>query len=273
MSEARYAVIRYVPDPGRGESLNIGILLWEEESAEYRLRVDQEAIERVIRENPRLERDSLLYVEPMLREQLSSAVVPATSRIKGILKDMGGFPLDLSESRFTTIAADESGLDETLDRLVERIVHPKRRAGGGPNPHKVMERRLTRFIQNDTVARNHFFGQTKSGVRRAADFFANSGANVALDVVRLALQNADNIKLRADAEAFKIYDVLEADSGVNSYVVYCDFSTAQEVQETNDVARRVMEAQGAQVVSRPQDQSRSSPMPSPSNRPRKRLAA
>ena len=253
MSEARYAVIRYVPDPGRGESLNIGILLWEAESAEYRLRVDQEAIERVIRENPRLERDSLLYVEPMLLERLSSAVVPATSRIKGILEDVGGFPLDISEARFTTVGPDESGLDDTLDRLVDRIVHPKRRSGGGPNPLKAMDRRLTPLIQNEKVARNHFFGQTKSGVRRAADFFANSGANVALDVVRLALQNADNIKLRADAEAFKVYDVLEAESDVNDYVVYCDFSEAQEVQETNDVARRVIEGQGAHVVSSPEE--------------------
>lgn len=253
MSDARYAVIRYVPDPGRGESLNIGILLWEEESADYRLRVDQEAIERVIRENPRLERDSLLYVEPMLQERLSSAVVPATSRIKSVLENIGGFPLDISEARFTTIGPDDAGLDITLDRLIDRIVHPKRRSGGGPNPLKAMDRRLTPWIRKDQVARNHFFAQTKSGVPRAADFFANSGANVALDVVRLALQKADNIKLRADAEAFKVLDVLEAESQVNDYIVYCDFSEAEEFQETNDIARQVIAAQGAHVVSDPQE--------------------
>ena len=253
MSDARYAVIRYVPDPGRGESLNIGILLWEERSAEYRLRVDQEAIARVIRENPKLERDSLLYVEPMLREQLSSAVVPATSRIKGILEDIGGFPLDISESRFTTVGPDESGLDDTLNRLIDRVVHPKRRSGGGPNPLQAMDRRLAPLIRTDKVARNHFFAQTKSGVPRAADFFANSGANIALDVVRLALQKADNIKMRADAEALKVLDVLGAESQVNDYLVYCDFSEAEEFQETNDVARRVIAAQGARVISDPQE--------------------
>lgn len=249
MSKARYSVIRYVPDPGRGESLNIGILLWEEESAEYRLRVDQEAIDRVIRENPRLERDSLRYVEPMLREKLSSAVAPATSRIKGILDAVGGFPLDLSEARFTTVGPDEDGLDKTLDRLVDRVVHPKRRRGGGPNPLQAMDRQLASLIQEERVSRNHFFDQTKSGVRRSADFFANSGANVALDVVRLALQKADNIKLRADAEAFQVYDVLEASQEINQYLVYCDFGEEPELAETNEAAKQVIEAQGAKVVS------------------------
>ena len=91
MSEAHYSVIRYIPDPSRGERLNIGILLWED-SADYRLELDQKAIERVIRENPRLERDSLLYIEPMLSEQLSSAITPVPARIKGILDRQSGSP-------------------------------------------------------------------------------------------------------------------------------------------------------------------------------------
>jgi hypothetical protein len=253
MNSAHYAVIRYVPDPGRGESLNIGILLWEELSGDYRLRVDEEAIARVIRENPRLERDSLLYVEPMLREQLSSAVVPATSRIKRILEGAGGFPLDISEPRFTTIGPDDEGLDTTLDRLVDRVVHPKRRPGGGPNPLKAMDRKLAPLIQQEKVARNHFFDQTKSGLRRTADFYANSGANVALDVVRMALKKADSIKLRADAEAFKVLDVLGGGSEVNQYIVYCDFGTDQQFAETNELATRVIAGQGARVVSDPED--------------------
>jgi hypothetical protein len=234
--------------------LNIGILLWEAESAEYRLNLDQKAIDRVIRENPRLERDSLLYVEPMLSEQLASAVTPATTRIQSILGKTTGFPLDLSEPRHTTITDDEDGLDQTLERLVKRVVRPKRR--GGPRaarPLEVMERRLAGLIQQEAVSRNYFFGGTKSGVRRSADFFANSGANVALDVVHLAITKADDIRMRADAEANKVYDVLEGNSGVNGYVVYCEFGEDRELAETNDDARKVLEAQGAKVVSDPDD--------------------
>lgn len=125
MSEARYSVIRYMPDPGRGENLNIGILLWEEDSAEYRLSFEQKAIERVVKENPHLERDSLRYIEPMLNERLSSAVVPVTSRIKGILDHRSGFPLNFTEPRFTTVLEDENGLDDTLNRLLKRVVRPR----------------------------------------------------------------------------------------------------------------------------------------------------
>lgn len=48
MTDAQYSVIRYIPDPGRGERLNIGILLWEDQSGEYRLELDEKAVEREI---------------------------------------------------------------------------------------------------------------------------------------------------------------------------------------------------------------------------------
>jgi hypothetical protein len=249
MSNAHYSVLRYVPDPGRGESLNIGILLWEEGTDAYRLSVDEKAVERVIRENPRLERDALLYVEPMLLEQLSSAISPVTARIKNLMDKQVAFPLDMSEPRFTTIAPDEGGLDQTLDRLIGRVVRPKRRSGPRhANPMEAMDRALSPLISAEAVSRNHFFGATKTGVLRSADFFANSGANVALDVVRLALKESDRIRERADAEAFKVYDVLQADSSINDYVVYCDFADSPESAEINENARLVIEDQGAHVL-------------------------
>jgi hypothetical protein len=249
MSEARYSVIRYIPDPGRGERLNIGILLWDEESAEYRLEIEQKAIERVIRENPRLASDSLFYIAPMLNEQLSSAVTPTTARIKSILGKRTGFPLDISEPRLTTISADEDGLDMTLDRLVKRIVRPKRRGGPRhPKPADLVATKLKPLIQSQAVSRGYPLSATKSGVPRYADFFANSGANVALDVVQLAVTKADEIRLRADAEANKVSDILSGKAGVNDYLVYCQVTDDRQLSNTYGDARTVIEAQGARVL-------------------------
>lgn len=256
MSDARYSVIRYMPDPGRGECLNIGILLWEEGSADWRISVNQDAVDRVIRENPRLERDSLLYVEPMLKQQLSTAVAPATARIKSLLEHSSSFPLDFTKPRYTTAEADEEGLDQTLQRLVSRVVVPQRRTSRGPNLRAEMTKLLAPLIKGHKVAPNHFFTQTKTGVRRSTDFFANSGANVALDVLKMDLKKADQVRERADAEAFKVYDVLKGGSEVRKYVVLCQFGPDSQSAETKDDARTVIAAQGAEVVSSPDEAKR-----------------
>lgn len=247
MSDANYSVIRYVPDPGRGESLNIGILVWAGD--EFRLNLDDAAVKRVITENPRLDSDSLLYVEPLLNERLSSAIVPVPSRIKTLLEGQRGFPIDLSEPRFTTVdPLDEGGLDATLERLTKRVVRPRRRSGrSGPDPGELLERRLKPRIRADTVTRNHFFEKSKSGVPRKADFFVNSGANVALDTLRLAIQRADEIRRRADAEAFKVYDVQQVDRDV-SFFVFCQFGQDDDLADANQNARKVIETQGAKIV-------------------------
>jgi hypothetical protein len=258
MSEAQYTVIRYIPDPARGERLNIGILLWDEDSADYRLSLDEKAIERVIRENPRLERDSLLYIEPMLSEQLATAVTPVTARIKTMLKKQHGFPLELADPLFTTVVSDEDlsdgedGLDATLDKLVNRIVHPKRHRRGYPSPKDQMATRLRPLIKTQAVSRGYSLRSTRTGVNRHVDFFANSGANVALDVLQLAVTKADDIRQRADAEAYKVYDLLGGEE-VNNYLVYCQLADDRELESVYGDARTVIEAQGAKVLTDPDE--------------------
>lgn len=252
MSEAHYSVIRFIPDPARGELLNIGILLWDEESGDYRLELDQKAIERVIRENPRLERDSLLYIEPMLAEQLASAVAPVPARIMSILGKQSGFPLDFTEPLFTTIAPDEDGLDATLERLLKRVVQPKRRGGNFPKtPADEMETRLKPLIRSQAVSRAYQV-KAKSGVERHVDFFANSGANVALDVLQLAISEAATIRERADAKGMKVLDLLNGEQ-VNDYFVYCRFSDDRQLAHVYDEAKTVIEAQGARVLANPDE--------------------
>jgi Protein of unknown function (DUF3037) len=242
---AHYSVIRFIPDPARGERLNIGILLWED-TGEYGLELDQKAIDRVIRENPRLERDSLLYIEPMLSEMLASAVTPVPTRIQTVLAKQTGFPLDITEPRFTTVAPDDEGIDQTLERLIKRVVRPKRRGGGGLTPADEMAKRLKPLVRSQAIARAYQV-KAKSGVDRHVDYFANSGANVALDVLQLAITKADDIRDRADAKGMKVLDLLEGRE-VKDYVVYCRFADDRQLADVNREARTVIEAQGARVL-------------------------
>jgi hypothetical protein len=124
MSNARYSVIRYIPDLGRGESLNVGILLWDDEA--FAIELDEKAVERVIRENPRLERNALLYVAPLLRDRLSDDTLPVPERVNRMLDSQKGYPIDLTSPRFTTIDGAR-GWETELRRLTNRIVVPKRR--------------------------------------------------------------------------------------------------------------------------------------------------
>jgi Protein of unknown function (DUF3037) len=245
MSEAQYSVIRYIPDPGRGERLNVGILVWGDDA--YRLRLDDRAIERVVRENPLLERDALLYVAPMLTDALEATGGPASAAVEELLAAQKGFPIDLSEPRLTAVA-DGSGeaLEATLQALTERVVRPRRRAGGGSSPIDQVERKLAPLVKQGAVSRNHFFAATRTGVTRTVDFFANANVNTALDVVQLELKRADEIRHRADAEAFKVFDL--KDRNDVRFVVYCVFSDERGLRETNQNARQIIESIGAQVV-------------------------
>jgi hypothetical protein len=242
---AHYSVIRYIPDPGRGERLNVGILVWDER--QYQLSVDDDAVKRVIRENPLLEQESLLYVQPMLLEALAETGGPAPAAVEELLSAQRGFPVELSEPRMTTVAnASPGALHATLARLNDRIVRPKRRTSGGANPLQRLDRKLKPLVTRGAVARNHFFSASRTGVPRNVDFFANSRVNTALDVVALDIKKADDIRKRADAEAFKVYDIVERNAV--RYVVYCVFSDDSRLRETNHNARQVIESIGAEVV-------------------------
>lgn len=245
MGNASYSVIRYIPDPGRGESLNIGIVVWDER--QFRLAVNDKAVARVIRENPRLESDALLYVEPLLRERLESGSGSVPKRVEHMLTTQKGFPIDLSEPRFTRVDGSAE-LDAALHRLSGRIVEPKRRTGAPQDDvRRMVERGLAAFLKSNRIMQNHFFGASLTGVQRRADFYANSTANVALDVLPLVLQRADAVRQKADAEAMKVYDVLGGDGAPSAYVVFCNFGP-HVGDEVNGDARRVIEAQGARVV-------------------------
>src|SRR5438046_2208117 len=132
MKPALYSVIRYIADPARGEALNVGILLWD--SHRCHLSIDDAAVARVIRENPCLAPDALEYLASFLGEAFRTAP-PSEEAFASALWQLSAFPLVLTEPRFTTLAGDKpNDAKTTLERLVKRVVRPRRRQGGGPNP-------------------------------------------------------------------------------------------------------------------------------------------
>lgn len=112
---------------------------------------------------------------------------------------------------------------------------------------EMVERELQPLVSSGRVTRGHSFPRSTSGIPRAVDFFANSGANVAADVVKLALKRADEIRRRSDAEALKVWDIRTSNEGLR-FMVFCDFSSEPELAEPNENARQVLATVGAEVV-------------------------
>lgn len=244
MKDATYSLIRYVPDPARGEALNIGILVWDD--ASFRLGLEDRAINRVIVENPWLATDALAGLEGTLSEQLASEFSNEPANIAQSLGDHRYWPVCFTEPRFTTIMDESSGLQEPLDRLLARIVRPRRRSGGSASLRDQVERRLKAFIRQNTVHKNHEFTQTRSGTKWAAQFFANSGTNLAFDTIKLDLARADAIRTRAASEAYKIYDVSTSTS--IRYIVHLQAPTNPGLSPELRNARNMLESVGATVT-------------------------
>jgi Protein of unknown function (DUF3037) len=240
---ARYSLIRYIPDAARGEELNVGILGWTDNHV--LVDVDDRALDRVIRENPHLAKDALVELRDRLRAEIG-ALNPEDAA-DDWLANRPGYPIVATESRHTTVSEDtRQALQVTVDRLLQRVVRPRRRSGGRTSPQQALERRMQPLLASKKVVRDHGFSGHRSGITRRVDYFANSTANVALDFVQLSLVSADDIVRRADAEAFKLEDILG--SAKITPIVFCSFSSEDAVREATENAERIIESVGAHVV-------------------------
>lgn len=246
MVPASYVVIRYVADPARNEPLNVGVLAWS--GREHELAIDREAILRVVRENPRLHPDALLGLEAALRDRLGLNDQPPEGEIRERIAEHPGFPILLTEPLFTTVAsADAVSLHDTVEHLVDRIVTPKHRGGGHPaDLREQLAKNIAPLIKSGSVRQDHLFPQTRTGVTRRVDFFLNSGRNVAVDRIILDLKRADEIRLRADAEAYKATDIISKNHV--KLLVLTTFSDAEDLQAPNDEARRILGSANVQIL-------------------------
>jgi len=251
MEPASYSVIRYMPDPARGERLNIGVLLWTPHR--YVVLLDDGALDRVVRENPHLERESLYYVHPAIRDLLDTDG-PMDKRVSDLLANQKGFPADLTEARYVAVPdMTADALGDTADELIARVVRPHRRSGGGAgfDARSVLEQRLRPLVRTGMVEPHRLFTASWTGRTRAVDYYANSHLNTALDVLKLNVRDADEVGRRADAEAFKVYDI-RRENDVR-FVVYCDLPLDRELDKISKEAQSALKRTGAIVVTTPDD--------------------
>jgi hypothetical protein len=249
MIPAQYSLIRYIPDPARNEPLNVGILVWS--GSGIRLRLEPQALERIIRENPHFQKSALSLLEDSLASEVAQAARDEPLRaVPRFLDEQRGFPVLFSEARHTMIEAEtEEALDETLTRLLERIVRPRRRPGGSsvPSLSDQMAKQLAPLIKHGVVTTNHPLHTGRSGVMRSVQFYRNSTTHTAVDTLRLSLKRADDIALRADAEAFKIDDIKSGNNDIK-FVVLCDLPADEDMLPAADGAKTVLASVGASVT-------------------------
>ncbi len=247
MKTAHYAVVRYVADPARNEPVNVGIVLWS--GYESRIKFEPDALARVVRQNPHLTGDSLLYLEPFLKSKLAGDKLHNGSfDFDQWDREVNLFPVIVSKPLFTSVGdTSEEALDDEVESLLSRIVRPPKRSGGSHrSPTKDLARRWKPFLTTKRLVQNHVFQESRTGNPRTVNFFANSGANVAVDIVGLAVQRADEIQQRADAEAYKIEDV-RARHEVQ-FIVHCPVNWDEQYREVNEAAIRSIQSAGADVV-------------------------
>jgi hypothetical protein len=246
MIPASYVVIRYIADPARNEPLNVGVLAWS--ANRHELAISEEAIARVVRENPRLHPDALRSLKHVIAERLSLDPHLPGGEIRERLDEHANYPVTFSEPRQTTVSSGEAeDLSVTVGRLVERIVKPGRRyGGGGADLHRMLSARLQPLIRQGSVRADHLFASTTTGVARRVDFFANSRANVAIDTLRLDVKKATDIRTRADAEAFKVTDIMTKND-VHVLVV-ASLPQSEDLAEARAEAQLILTSTRAEVI-------------------------
>lgn len=249
MTSANYSVVRYIADPARNEALNVGVLVWND--SRFALQIDEGAVSRVIRDNPHLERDALLYLEGYLRQRITRTVPPFTKEgVFRVIAEQSGFPVLLTEPRFASAEGqDEKALSVTLERLLARVVRPPKRRGGGAGNQAAaaLHRGLKPLIEDHKISRHYVIEAPRTQVPRSVDFYANHGSNVALDILNLALAKADDVRGRADQEAFKVWDLLESEQVTTFYVLPL-LRSDESMADTNEVALKILQSTGGSVV-------------------------
>ena len=151
MNEVNYVVVRYNADPGRGELLNIGVIAWV--GHEYELQVDNDALSRVVRENPLLDRDALRYVRGHLDQELRKMETFDPPEMLGWLSETGRFPISFTEPRSAWL---DVGAGETLQTLAaaitQRTIRVRRRGGGGDkSPRQVLRQHFAPLIRSQSA--------------------------------------------------------------------------------------------------------------------------
>lgn len=246
MKAANYALIRYLADSARDEPLNIGVLLWDNE--QYLLRLDDAAIQRVIRFNPHLDREALDFIESFLSDSLLQDWPGDPDEVARFLAHIDLGPVLLTGPRFGSYdEEDPEAFASLAERLLARLVRPRHRSpevSREPGTMRYFRSRFSPLIQAHAVTKDFPFAVSRSGVLRSVSFYTNSGADTAFDVLPIALASERSVQERVDAEAGKVYDILSAND-LRAFLVYCDMNAEDRTGEPWYRVQQILVAAGA----------------------------
>jgi hypothetical protein len=227
MSTGKYSVIKCIPDPIRGELFNVGVVIWCQ--GRFNIRIDQAAARRAAKENPALAIDAFSYLGETIHSRLLELNPINTTKFQALRKQERGTIYHFSEPQFAKVPP--VGLDHlavALDKLMDKLVSAKHAPAlpSKQNPLHMLENEIAALIAESLVQRNHQIDGKKTMHPRRVDFFVRSGNGirrsdghgVALDVLRLDFKDEEAAIRRADAEAFKIFDVKDNGEVSDFYV-------------------------------------------------------
>jgi hypothetical protein len=248
MRESAYSLIRYIGDTARNEPLNVGIVLWEPGAVRFRL--DDAALQRVITHNPHLDRKALDYLEEFLDQQIDRVEPDPDRFVQRCLEMFSDAPVVFGSPHMAMVGDEEDAVDRTMKRLLLRLVHPPRRVdahGADETRGSYFRRRFRPLIERRIVRPDVTLLHTASNIAREVNFYANTGRNVAFDIVNLDLADFRAARERVDAQAGKIHDLLGGDD-VGQYLIYFDVGRREHSEENRHLAISVLSAAGANVV-------------------------
>lgn len=255
MKPARYSLIRYIPDLARDEPINVGIVAWTE--TEVFVQVSSDALERVVHHAPHFASDAFQGYEDYLRAEVlrewPSCRHDLATSAEAHLRKCVRLPAVVTSSRFVGIEegrATDEALGLACAELVHRLVRPSRKSSSHRSIGLVdsMKRELARLIDQKKIHAEYGFDNTRSGLRQTVDFYANSGTNVALDVLAIRSDAAiDSIMMRSSAEAAKIIDIRDK-SQVSEFLVYAPIDQRPNLAPHVDIVRRALSISECRIL-------------------------
>jgi hypothetical protein len=246
MTNSWYQVIRFNGDPVRNEPRNIGIVVTSPEGPIAHF--DELAKRRALRENPQLSDRFLTDLEDVVEQfliKLNGDPFP---------DEIWDGTLEFTEPRMVRIEPrDPKALEAAFDELMTRFVRPATRHAETSEPvHQRPEtyfnHRLASLVRRRLVTPGYEFQTDRAGIVRPVSYYANSGTNVVLDILQLAVERQQERELRTDAELVKIDDITR-NNPINQFIVYVHLSDDPKIAaESKDRVHSILRESNVLLV-------------------------
>ncbi len=205
-----YSVVRFVPDPARGEFVNVGAIVGSEESSEWQLRqIDNPRRARFIDEHRTLPAvwyflDSVGRVIDEYEDAVNGLLDPPTELSEAWLKGLYVEHRNVVQLS-PPIPMVATSADEALERVFEElIVDPARAKKGTPNKHTALAA-VRRSYRDNSVGKENLRErvtlETSNSYREKVDFAVTNGHVVQLTHT-WSFQVTDQVELSEHIKAW-----------------------------------------------------------------------